>query len=773
MSKQNSTPLILKKRLRKVLRRVVVHPYFRYSAIACCALLAVGIYLYIFKDLPNPRGLKNYQVIPLSTQIFDRNDNLLYEVFKDENRVPIDIDTLPDYVKNASIAIEDADFYHHNGISLVGGLLRAVKDSLFSNRRAQGGSTITQQLVKSALLTPERTVRRKIREMVLALWTEKILSKDQILELYLNQIPYGGVSYGIEQASETFFGKHARDLTLAQAAFLARLPQRPSYFNPYTNFARTKAGQEAVLKRMLDLKFITKDQYAKAVKEKIEVISPQNTIKAPHFVFYVKDLLEKQYGEKLITEGGLKVYTTLDLPIQASAEAAVKDEIAKINRINVTNGAALVTRPSTGEILAMVGSVDFFASPSGSFNVTTASRQPGSSIKPINYAIGIDTGKITAATIFNDIPTCFIAPGQPKSYCPKNYDGKYRGGVQTRFALGNSLNIPAVKMMAANGVENFVASSSSFLIHSLKDKRGYGLSLTLGGGEIPMVDMAQAYSTFANEGTPKSLVSILRITDKNDKLIYEYKDPNYKKNVTDNLSYPNFLAIQGKRAISRETAFIISNILSDNGARTESFGPSSQLVVKGKTVSVKTGTTNDIRDNWTIGYTPNFLVAVWVGNNNNTPLSRVASGITGAAPIWNTIMKRVLANQKDLAPRKPDGIVGKEICVMPVGGQLGADGKPAPADQNSGCAKRFEYFIKGVQEGTEIGAYITKEMVPINKDTGSLTDLTNPAMEMQEKTILVDFLKTKHCLDCNPEGRPNSLLNVFSLQEIPLKPKAQ
>lgn len=732
---------------------------------------AVFLYFFIFKDLPNPKGLKNYQVIPLSTQIFDRNGNLLYEIFKDENRIPIDIKTLPDYVKDASIAIEDADFYHHNGISLVGGLLRAVKDSLFSSHRAQGGSTITQQLVKSALLTPERTIQRKAREMVLALWTEKILSKDQILELYLNQIPYGGVSYGIEQASETFFGKHARDLTLAQAAFLARLPQRPSYFNPYTNFDRTKQGQESVLKRMLDLKFITKDEYTKAVKEKIEVVSPQNTIKAPHFVFYVKDLLEKQYGEQLITEGGLKVYTTLDLPIQASSEAAVKNEIAKINRINVTNGAALVTRPSTGEILSMVGSVDFFASPSGSFNVTTASRQPGSSIKPINYAIGIDTGTITAATIFNDIPTCFVAPGQPKSYCPQNYDGKYRGGVQTRFALGNSLNIPAVKMMAANGVENFVASSSAFLIHSLKDPKRYGLSLTLGGGEIPMVDMAQAYSSFANEGTPKNLVAILSIRDKNDKLIYEYKDPNYHKNVADNLSYPNFLAIQGKRAISRETAFIISNILADNGARLESFGSSSQLVVKGKNVSVKTGTTNDIRDNWTIGYTPNFLVAVWVGNNNNTPMSRVASGITGATPIWNTIMARVLENQKDLAARKPDGVEGKEICIMPVGGQLDGEGKPVPADPSSGCAKRFEYFIKGIHVGTEIGAYITKEMVPINKDTGSLTDLSNPSMEMQEKTILVDFLHTKHCLDCNPEGRPNSLLNVQSLQEVPPKPK--
>ncbi|KXK09035.1 MAG: Penicillin-binding protein 1F [Microgenomates bacterium OLB22] len=574
--------------------------------ISAVVLIAIA-YIYIFRGLPNPRGLKNYQVIPISSLVLDRKGELLYEIFNEENRTPVHIKDLPDYVKYATIAIEDADFYKHNGISIVGGMLRALKDTFVLHQGTQGGSTITQQLIKSALLTPERTIQRKIKEIVLALWVEQIMTKDEILELYLNQVPYGGVSYGIQEAAKTFFDKDAKDLTLAEAALLARLPQRPSYFSPHINPERAKRGQEAVLKRMEELGYITEKERITAEKQELKIHPPANTIKAPHFVFYVRELLEKQFGKDIIEKGGLKVFTTLDETIQASAEAAVNKEVTSLRRLKVSNGAALVTRPSTGEILAMVGSADFFATGSGTFNVTTALRQPGSSIKPLNYALGIERGLVTAATIFNDIPTCFSASGQPKSYCPVNYDGKYRGPTQLRSSLGNSLNIPAVKMLAVNGVKDFVASSSAFTITTFTDPARYGLSLTLGGGEVRMTEMAQAFSVFANEGIPKTLVAIRKIEDKSGKVLYEYKDPNTVDDVTVPLEYPDTIKIQGKRALSKETAFIISHILQDNGARSDAFGGSSSLVVPKKTVSVKTGTTNDLRDNWTIGYTPNFF----------------------------------------------------------------------------------------------------------------------------------------------------------------------
>jgi penicillin-binding protein 1C len=721
--------------------------------IGLASIIIVAAYIYIFRGLPNPRGLKNYQVIPISSLVLDRKGELLYEIFNEQNRTPVHIKDLPDHVKYATIAIEDADFYKHNGISIVGGMLRALKDTLVLHQGTQGGSTITQQLIKSALLTPERTIQRKIKEIVLALWVEQIMTKDEILELYLNQVPYGGVSYGIQEASKTFFDKDAKELTLAEAALLARLPQRPSYFSPHINPERAKRGQEAVLKRMEDLGYITEKERKAAEKEELKFHPPANTIRAPHFVFYVRDLLEKQFGKDIIEQGGLKVFTTLDTTIQASAEAAVNKEVSSLRRLKVSNGAALVTRPSSGEILAMVGSADFFATGSGTFNVTTALRQPGSSIKPLNYAIGIERGLVTAATIFNDIPTCFAAPGQPKSYCPVNYDGKYRGPTQLRSSLGNSLNIPAVKMLALNGVKELVASASAFTIGTFTDPARYGLSLTLGGGEVRMTEMAQAFSAFANEGIPKTLIAIRRIEDKNGKVLYEYKDPNSVDDVTSPLDYPDTLKIQGRRAISKDTAFIISHILQDNGARTDAFGGSSSLVIPKKTVSVKTGTTNDLRDNWTIGYTPNFLVATWVGNNDNSSMSRVVSGVTGAAPIWNSIMRSVLANQPDLPLRRPEGVVGKQICLVPT--------SQADPSQPQTCQTRFEFFRKGILEGKETQASVTKESIPINRDTGAMTTPDNPSVEMQEKTILTDILGTRSCLDCNQEGQPRSMLIVI------------
>jgi len=417
----------------------------------------------------------------------------------------------------------------------------------------------------------------------------------------------------------------------------------------------------------------------------------------------------------------------------------------------VGNGAILVTRPPTGEILSMVGSVDYFASPSGAFNVTTALRQPGSSIKPLNYAVGIDRKLVTPATTFLDVPTCFSAPGQPKAYCPVNYDGQFHGPTQLRFALGNSYNIPAVKMLAINGVENFVASASGFTISTFKDPSNYGLSLTLGGGEVRMTEMAQAFSAFANRGIARKLISILKVEDKNGKVLYEFKDANYVKDVRKTVESPNFFAISGVKAISQETSFLISHILLDNNARSAAFGSSSYLNINGRAVSVKTGTTDDKKDNWTIGYTPNFLAAVWVGNNDNTPMNPyLTSGVTGAAPIWNRVMTYTLKNQPDLWPVRPSSIVGKQVCWD--SGIL----MNKKEDGSDSCQSRFEYFIKGTEP---LSSNVIKQIVPVNKDNGKLTQPNDPNVDMQEKTIIRDAFSI-YCVDCNHDGEQTQIINL-------------
>ncbi len=695
------------------------------------------IYYYIFFNLPSPQRLKNYQTIPLSTQILDRHGKLLYSIYKKEKRSLIKLNNLPPYVAQATIAIEDKDFYHHHGISLVGGLLRAIKENLLGSQ-LQGGSTITQQLVKTALLTPERTIRRKLRELVLAVWTETIFSKDEILELYLNQIPYGGTAYGIEEASRRYFDKSAKNLTLEEAAFLAGLPQAPSLYSPYNNPHLAKKRRDEVLLAMKKQRLIDEKTYQSAIKKPLTVIPLKEKIAAPHFVFFVKEELEKKFNVKEIETSGFKIYTSLDLEIQNYAEKVVIEELENLKSLNVGNGAVLITRPPTGEILAMVGSKDYFATRSGAFNVTTALRQPGSAIKPIIYAIGIERKLVTPATIFLDIPVCFISPGQPKAYCPVNYDGQFHGHQALRFSLGNSFNIPAVKMLALNGVREFIASASAFGITTFKDPKNYGLSLALGGGEVKMTEMTKAFSAFPNRGKVKDLISILKIVDKNNKTLYEYKDPNFVKDVKKPLAYPNFFSIPGIKVISEATAFLISHILLDNNARSTAFGSSSYLVIPGKAVSVKTGTTDDKKDNWTIGYTPNFLVAVWVGNNDNKPMHPyLTSGVTGAAPIWNRIMSYLLKNQPDLWPIKPENVVGYQVCWET--GEIKTEGKD--------CPDRFEYLIKGTEPKESI---VKKMTVPITVDD-KLAPPDYPNIQMKEKTVISDMFNL-YCLDCNHAG---------------------
>lgn len=707
------------------------------------------VFFYIFYDLPNPYKLKNFQATPLSTQIFDRNGKLLYDIYKEQNRTPVKLRDLPKYVSQATIAIEDKDFYKHQGVSFLGGILRAVKD-MFLTSQVQGGSTITQQLIKTSLLTPERTIRRKIREIILALMTEKIYQKDDILEMYLNQVPYGGAAYGIEQASMLYFNKPAKKLTLAEAAFLAGLPQAPSLYSPYLNPELSLNRKNAVLKRMLQDKYIDEKTYNKTIKEKLEIKPPRNIIKAPHFVFYIKKILEEKYGVETVEKGGLKVTTTLDLDIQEEAEKILKEELEKVEDLDVSNGAVLVTRPPTGEILAMVGSVDYFATGSGAFNVTTAERQPGSSIKPLNYAVGLERKLVTPATVFIDSPTCFTGGGQPEAYCPVNYDGKFHGPQALRFSLGNSFNIPAVKMLAMNGVKDFVASASAFGITTFKDPKNYGLSLTLGGGEVKMTEMAQAFSAFANRGKVKKLAEILKVEDKFGRTIFKFENSNFIQEVKKPLKAPSLLSITGQKAISPETAFLISHILLDNNARSAAFGESSYLNIRGHAVSVKTGTTDDKRDNWTIGYTPNFLTAVWVGNNDNSPMNPyLTSGVTGAAPIWNRVMNFVLKDQPDLWPIRPDTVVGRQVCWD------SGDLATKKDDGTDNCSARFEYFIKGTEPKD---SHISKQTVAITKDD-KLAPQNWPDIEMKEKTIIKDMFGF-YCVDCSHDNEPAQNINL-------------
>jgi len=622
------------------------------------ALIVTSIFIFyqfnsFIERLPNPNNLTQKDP-PTTSKIYDRNGNLLYEIYAEQNRTPVKLSEIPEYAKDATIAIEDAEFYLHKGYSLKG-IMRALIHN-FTQDTLEGGSTITQQLIRSAMLSSEKTIKRKIEEIILAFWAEKIYSKDQILEMYFNQVPYGGTAWGIEAASQTYFGKSVKDVTLAEAALLAGLPAAPTRYSPYsTNPTLAKTRQEEVLNRMAYLGFITKDQAEKAKNETLLFKEPRIAIKAPHFVMYVKNLLEQFYGPKIVAMGGLRVITTLDSSIQEIAQNAVSSEVIKLRNLSVGNGAALVTNPTNGEILAMVGSADYFDNVHyGNVNVTLSLRQPGSSIKVVNYAAALKNG-FTAASLINDTPVVYKAVGQP-SYMPVNYDGKYHGTVTLRTALACSYNIPAVKVLDRIGVKTMIEQGRLMGITTWNDEGRFGLSLTLGGGEVTMMDMAKVYGSLANGGIRHELTPFLKIT-------------NYKG---ENLSLPT--PNQTVQATTPEIAFIISNILADNTARTPAFGPNSSLVIPGKTVSVKTGTSDNKRDNWTIGYTPDYVVTVWVGNNDNTPMDpRLTSGITGAAPIWHEIFAKILADKPDKPFHPP-----KNIVMMP-------------------CYSRLEYFIRGTE----------------------------------------------------------------------------
>ncbi|MBI5465120.1 PBP1A family penicillin-binding protein, partial [Candidatus Gottesmanbacteria bacterium] len=681
--------------------------------ISLIGLVFFTIFLFAWygKDLPRPDRVR--RVEGLSTVILDRNAEVLYDIYGEQNRVPVSLEEMPVFLRQATIAIEDKDFYKHQGFSLRG-MGRAIIN-IFVFRRLQGGSTLTQQLVKNVLLTSERTLPRKIKEFILAIQIERKYTKDEILQMYLNEAPYGGTAWGVETAAQAYFGKHTKDLSLTESVILAGLPAGPTKYSPYGTDARAYIWRsEQVLRRMREDGYITKENEEKVKKELSSVeFAPQGAnFRAPHFVMHVKEQLVEQFGEKMVEQGGLKVTTSLDWKIQEQAEKIVKEEVGKLASLKVSNGAALVIDPKTGQILAMVGSKDYSATDSSGFKfnvVTQGLRQPGSAIKPITYATAFKKG-YTPATLLMDVETHFPGGEGKPDYIPKNYDGKFRGPIQVRFALGNSINEAAVKMQAMVGTKDVLITAADLGISTLKPTpetlSRVGLSLTLGGGEVRLSDLTSAFAVFAFGGIRHEPISILKVQDSRGKTLFETKPAS------------------GKRVLTPEISFLVSHILLDNNARQEVFGPRSWLVVPGKTVSVKTGTTDDKRDNWTIGYTGSVVVGVWVGNNDNSPMDeKLASGVTGAAPIWNRIMQEVLKDKPDEPPAVPSGIVVSQVDAY--GGGLPREGIPT----------RSEYFISGTEPTAPASIY---QRLKISKNNGKLANPIEIALgEYEEKDFIV------------------------------------
>lgn len=644
----------------------------------CIGVILGSGYWFIFKDLPPLQKLTDVP-LPQTTHIRDRNKNTLYKIYSNQNRTLIKLSDLPDHVINAFIAIEDKKFFSHQGFSPKG-IARAayinLKTFIFTCKLqlgncaftpVQGGSTITQQLVKTGLLSADQTFQRKIRELFLSIYIENRLSKNEILENYLNRIGFGGAMYGIEEAAQNYFGVPANQLTLAQAALLAGLPAAPTTYSPYgAHPEQAKSRQQEVLKNMVESGFISWEEAQKASSENLSFKNPVNNLQAPHFVMYVKDLLARKYGSQAVEEGGLDVTTTLDLDVQKQVEKIVETETAKVAYLHITNGAAVVTNPKTGEIIAMVGSRNYFdVENDGNVNVVLRPRQPGSSIKPLNYALGFQSW-LTPASIIDDAPIVYKIPGQP-DYSPTNYDHKFHGRVTARTALASSYNIPAVKVLEKNGIRQFIEFAKSLGITTWTDPDKYGLSLTLGGGEVTMLDLATSYGVFANLGQKVSLNPILEVKDSHGNILERH--PCFEQ-LTSNQSVET---CKGQPVLDPRIAYQITDILSDNNARAPTFGPTSQLYVPSRQIAVKTGTTNSLRDNWTIGYAPNLLVAVWVGNNDNSPMSYVASGVTGASPIWRKIIDSRLPSLPNISFTPPAGL---EKSIV-------------------GCTKRPEYLIPG------------------------------------------------------------------------------
>ena len=600
--------------------------------------------------MPDFEAFESRKVIQ-STKIYDKTGKfLLWDIHQDIKRTTVPLDQISRQLKNATVAIEDSTFYQHHGIDFVG-IARAVVANLSSGSIKQGGSTISQQLIKNSLLTRDKSFLRKIKEVILTIKLERSINKDKILELYLNEIPYGGSNYGVEASSQNFFGKPASQLTLAESAYLAALPQAPTYYSPYGNHRNELEDRKnLVLSRMRGLGFITEEEEAVAKKEKVSFINKgDQSLKAPHFSIFIRSYLESKYGKDVLEQDGLKVLTTLDYNLQSKAEELVAKYAAENKeKFNASNAALAAIDPKTGQILAMVGSKDYFnEEDGGNFNVTLAHRQPGSSIKPFVYATAFKKG-FTPDTVLFDLDTEFNSSCNPdhtpkpgtntkpdECYSPENYDHIFRGPITLRNALAQSVNIPSVKTLYLAGMNNSLETMSDMGISTLSDPNRYGLTLVLGGGEVTPLEMTGAYSVFANNGIKNKTTGILKIEDNQGNVLEEYKP-------------------SGEQVLDKNIALSITDILSDNTARAPAFGQTSALYFPNRQVAVKTGTTNDYRDAWVIGYTPNLAVGVWCGNNDNTSMEKKVAGFI-AAPLWNAFFTEAfneLPEEEFEAPQK-------------------------------------------------------------------------------------------------------------------------
>lgn len=649
-------PLVQKFRKLSRRRKIVLAAW---SGASVLVLIGLFTTIYFANTLASRDSIMNRN--KTGVVLLDQSGQEFYRFYNARSDSFIPFDQISKNAREAAIASEDKDFYNHRGFSPAG-IANAVWQNIRPGGLNSGGSTITQQLVASALLTKERSYLRKYQELILSIEIERRYSKDEILEMYLNSVYFGEGAFGIEDAAQTYFGVSAEELTLPQASLLIGLLPAPSAYSPISgDVEKAKARQNYVLRRMQEDGFIGRAARDVAYNEPLSYAAKaaEENFRAPHFALMVKEELEKQYGEERIARSGYVVQTSLNLDWQAKAEAAVASQVDRLAGSNVSNGAAVVVDPKTGQIRALVGSRDWNNPSFGKLNITIATRQPGSSFKPFVYATGIENRNFSAATILHDKATDFGG-----GYSPKNYDLRYRGDVTVRRSLANSLNIPAVEALQKAGIEDTIKTAENFGLTTLEEDNDYGLSMALGTAPAKLTEMTNAYAAFANAGNRNELTTISSITNKNKQNIYTYKQ-------------------KSKEALSPQTSFIISSILSDNVARSEVFGGSLTLG-GGRSAAVKTGTTEDYRDAWAIGYTPSLAVGVWIGNNDNAPMSRVA-GSSGAAPIWRTISQQLLAGTTIEQFAQPGGLTVRSICRN----------NGALATSGGGNNVMTEYFIPG------------------------------------------------------------------------------
>ena len=627
----------------KLFLSVLIKSLFDLGIITGIALFTIFIYTYYTSV--NPAALTHRAIYETST-IYDRTgEHELYEMHGEENRKVIAHDEIPNYLRSATIAAEDDNFYKHKGIDPLG-IIRAMQKNFVAGSAAQGGSTITQQLVRNTFLSREKTIKRKFTEIVLAIKIERYYTKDEILDFYLNEVPYGSNAYGAQAAATVFFGKDAKNLTLDEAALLASLPKATTYYSPYgNNTERLKVRQKSIIKRLGSLGLYESAEIEEALNTDTlaKIKEFHEDIDAPHFVFYVKEQLEKMYGNDVLQRGGLKIYTTLDYDMQKRAEEDVSAYGKRLPAFGASNAALVAIKPSTGEVLAMVGSLDYFDKKNdGEVNVALRLRQPGSSFKPIVYAAGFDKG-YQPETLLYDVATNFGKDGSGRDYIPQNFDGKHHGLVTVRKALQGSLNVPAVKMLYLTGIDNAIDFAETLGFTTLTDRNRFGLSLVLGGGEVKLLEHVGAFSVFANDGVRAPVHGVYKVTDATGKDIEKTQ--------------------KSEQVIDREIARKMNSILSDNKARTYVFGPSAPVYIPDKNVAAKTGTTQDYRDALTIGYTPEIAVGVWVGNNDGTLMHPGSIGSKVAAPLWNTFISRELESLPDTQFEPYEEISSKNYMV--------------------------------------------------------------------------------------------------------------